>query len=791
MPSELKRKKAHTSQSSGKKLKLDLDVVQGISGGGRHASVPIVHKLPPKPVPIAKSDAGMLKQQKSKPASLPKQSEEPQELSKRKQESDKAKKRRKRHKSLKVADDTGNMVSSLTLPSETARSQPEDNNADYAVSLPQPKKKIVVEAAQKKKQADLPNSVSEGDQLTQRKGSVDLTELKEREKLGKKSKKDRNVKQNDGSQALQDEEKPTKISSKKEPNTLRKEGGGSKGPKKRRNEEVRDLTRSVIEDEESAKLREKEVAELNGREKVAKRSKKRKNEDFELIDDAQLVPKKKKKLVQSLEKGEPAESPGGENVEKLLTRKGSTDNSVGAKKVKKRGNQEESDTTRAVADGKERVQSERGKEVADLIAQEKVGKAAKKNENQKRSGWRVVEPNGRVKRDAVAKKRENFKEGTKGEKSKQSGGDKEDLDRREVLDDVREISSDIQSESPKRITDSPATKPTSKKRKRPEKRKKMAKFESPEPPTFQKSPESTPNKENLPALSNAAPKNSRQDLMKKKNNSSKRYPGSCCGRFHHSSPTVGNYAIDEAVEPEAPADDELAQKWHRVSIEDCFKKGIFSTYERVQVDKAVKAYLQENGMSESDIPLMFKSKETRGKGDKGNVGGFFLSIHSMAGINRTVSQISFYVKRHYGKPRHLMGIPWSKEEDLLLKQLVHLHGHKWTTIMHEMGRIDCYEHYQYLMLKEDKNVKFGRWTKEEENKLVEYMQEHFNGGHNSIGDFEDAARFIGTRTAKQCYRKFGTEFRKRFLSNTKKRGWEKEDSRKLLEWYGTSFTNWK
>ncbi|KAJ3313859.1 RNA polymerase I enhancer binding protein [Boothiomyces sp. JEL0838] len=222
-------------------------------------------------------------------------------------------------------------------------------------------------------------------------------------------------------------------------------------------------------------------------------------------------------------------------------------------------------------------------------------------------------------------------------------------------------------------------------------------------------------------------------------------------------------------------------------IKQTFNKGMFTKTERKLIDDAVERYLTEYDIPRSDLHFLIKrrtkiSKKVVGSGyqdtnpysDK-KYQGFINQIKDDSGVNRTVGQVYWFMARAYsiyntGKQK------WTAEEDEQLKQLVAVHGRKWTEIEQEMCRVGCKERYDII-----NKEKSGKWTNEETEKLIaeakKIMERDGITDPTQFHSFTELAAVMKTRTYRECSNKWkvlGPQLEK------KKRRWNANDFIDLL-----------
>ncbi|KAJ3211849.1 Cyclin-D-binding Myb-like transcription factor 1 [Dinochytrium kinnereticum] len=239
---------------------------------------------------------------------------------------------------------------------------------------------------------------------------------------------------------------------------------------------------------------------------------------------------------------------------------------------------------------------------------------------------------------------------------------------------------------------------------------------------------------------------------------------------------------------------ELSQRYvkkgDRPELFESYNKGAFTLREREAVKRAVSVYLSANQIPEGDVYFLCNRKTKNDADDNpytvSQFSDFYKTVHEHAGLNRTLSQVHTFVRRVFGRERKLVGSPWTPDEDEKLKEMVKIHGNKWAEIGRIMERIDCKEHFRLLEQKESGNIVFGKWSPEEEHRLAEVIKERYNGQQPYGGQWEEVAKHVKTRNARQCRMKFDTPFKQLYLDLYSKDGsgsaqWTKDEDLALLQ----------
>jgi hypothetical protein len=181
-----------------------------------------------------------------------------------------------------------------------------------------------------------------------------------------------------------------------------------------------------------------------------------------------------------------------------------------------------------------------------------------------------------------------------------------------------------------------------------------------------------------------------------------------------------------------------------------FKKGPFSRSEQILVDKALTKILDEEGISYSNCEgrkiLSFERKELPRN---------FWKRVAVFVPSRTVESIYDHVRRRLSS-KNYQG-KWTQEDIFKLKELIDVHGQKWTKIGSSLNRLPgaCYDKWRDALKSGDQRKK-GKWTQEERCKLIQLITTQV--GHEFIQEFNTdkiikwtlVADKIGSRSYLQC-----------------------------------------
>ncbi|KAJ3111349.1 Cyclin-D-binding Myb-like transcription factor 1 [Phlyctochytrium bullatum] len=223
-----------------------------------------------------------------------------------------------------------------------------------------------------------------------------------------------------------------------------------------------------------------------------------------------------------------------------------------------------------------------------------------------------------------------------------------------------------------------------------------------------------------------------------------------------------------------------------------FDSGPFTAVERLAVARALKAFMDENCLKESDLLSIFKRRSSgEEKGDR-----LFKKVDVLrtilvgSGINRKLVGLQAYLFRLYGKIRNDdFGRPWTEEEDRQLIQLSRMHTErgKWAIIDKEMGRPDCIDRWLFLKARAGKDIRTGQWTADEEVRFIKYLTDELKGPPTD-SSWKALAEYVGTRTVRQCRIKYASAFKGKCLKaldgerSADKYTWTPKHDKELFEW---------
>ncbi|KAI3612161.1 nucleolar protein [Moniliophthora roreri] len=181
----------------------------------------------------------------------------------------------------------------------------------------------------------------------------------------------------------------------------------------------------------------------------------------------------------------------------------------------------------------------------------------------------------------------------------------------------------------------------------------------------------------------------------------------------------------------------LANKWLSAKKLDdlaltrglVYKKGKFSNIEDQQLDSAIEHYriffvpsvftfeVQAKGLSNDQLLDLIFSKE-----DKSRDNGFWSEITAAVPL-RPIISVYHHVRRKWN-PMSTQG-KWTLEEDDRLRQAVATVGQSWEKVSLIVGRRapDCRDRWRNHVHDRNDNRVIGKWTKEEEDKLIQIVEE--------------------------------------------------------------------
>ncbi|KIJ57085.1 hypothetical protein M422DRAFT_149509 [Sphaerobolus stellatus SS14] len=208
-----------------------------------------------------------------------------------------------------------------------------------------------------------------------------------------------------------------------------------------------------------------------------------------------------------------------------------------------------------------------------------------------------------------------------------------------------------------------------------------------------------------------------------------------------------------------------------------FKKGKFSKKEENALDEAIERYRTNCAMTEEQMTELIGSKNKQEMHNQ-----FWFEIAS-AVPGRPLISIYHHVQRTHN-PLKLQG-KWTSEEDTKLIQAVKNLGAAWTQISDCVGRAasDCRDRWRnHLAIRGTKRT--GKWTKEEEDKLIRIVLE-VTGEQGNIDDgifWGEVSKRMGEQRGRQQCRIKWTDS----LSSTIKTGgdsprWTRQDAHILVQ----------
>ncbi|CAG8536892.1 11634_t:CDS:10 [Cetraspora pellucida] len=210
-----------------------------------------------------------------------------------------------------------------------------------------------------------------------------------------------------------------------------------------------------------------------------------------------------------------------------------------------------------------------------------------------------------------------------------------------------------------------------------------------------------------------------------------------------------------------------------------YKKGKFSKQERSELIKALRDYQQLNSLSDDDIKKLIYGRNPK-------VHENFWKHLAMALGTRPLKTVSQHIQRRY-HPFNYTGT-WSPEEDNELIKLVNIHHHDWVTIGNELGRMgtQCRDRWRdYVQYRKEKLR--GRWTDEEEQKLINIVVELTRQNDADISldwgiPWQQVSSLMeNTRSPNQCRAKWVKELRLQYELDGPAPRWTSYDSYTLIK----------
>ncbi|KNZ47612.1 hypothetical protein VP01_628g9 [Puccinia sorghi] len=211
-----------------------------------------------------------------------------------------------------------------------------------------------------------------------------------------------------------------------------------------------------------------------------------------------------------------------------------------------------------------------------------------------------------------------------------------------------------------------------------------------------------------------------------------------------------------------------------------YKKGQFSATEQAVIENEVKKYCESQGISRSEFGrLLVQKRQERGAGGGDKIRGLAPLIAEVL-PGRPLLAIWKHVRRAYD-PHTKLGRWTPGEEDALQK--AHLkYGSSWTTISQDVGRSadDCRDRWKnYTCVKQTRLQ--GRWSKEEEERLMQLVSQAQTAGSNPVGLNASAlwtwvsSQMGGSRSRAQCRAKWSESLQPKLASGSVRKRWLNKD----------------
>eukprot|EP00842_Homolaphlyctis_polyrhiza_P001996 jgi/Hompol1/2798/HPOL_006164-RA len=205
-----------------------------------------------------------------------------------------------------------------------------------------------------------------------------------------------------------------------------------------------------------------------------------------------------------------------------------------------------------------------------------------------------------------------------------------------------------------------------------------------------------------------------------------------------------------------------------ISVRETYNKGLFSRFEKDQVQQAVSDYLRENNIPEADLHYLIRrrTKVQDVDGSKSQYAdkqyaGFVQNIRDRSRVNRSCDQLYWYLARAYANNR-TNNRRWTPEQDKQLVDLVALKGQKWSEIERQIGMSDAKARYKKLLAITGKKQS-GKWSAEEEQKLLEGVREIMERegmtDAHQFNRWSELAAYMVTRSDVQCRAKWASELK--------------------------------
>ncbi|KAI0261962.1 hypothetical protein BC834DRAFT_810017, partial [Gloeopeniophorella convolvens] len=176
--------------------------------------------------------------------------------------------------------------------------------------------------------------------------------------------------------------------------------------------------------------------------------------------------------------------------------------------------------------------------------------------------------------------------------------------------------------------------------------------------------------------------------------------------------------------------------------------GPFSKEEKTQIALAIEQYQKEFGLTEDALDELILHGEKRD--------GFWPYI-ARAVPYRPVRAVYYHVRRHYEDPSRRG--KWVPSEDQKLRELTEKTRADWDRVASNLNRAasDCRDRLRELQAMERAANKKGRWSRDEEARLVEIVQRFKSEGRamDRHGTWKLVSADMGhARTPRQCRNKW-------------------------------------
>ncbi|KAM0788011.1 hypothetical protein ACM66B_006211 [Microbotryomycetes sp. NB124-2] len=175
-----------------------------------------------------------------------------------------------------------------------------------------------------------------------------------------------------------------------------------------------------------------------------------------------------------------------------------------------------------------------------------------------------------------------------------------------------------------------------------------------------------------------------------------------------------------------------------------YRRGRFGRDEDKAIERAVDDYARQRNLSKEQVAAVIAAKKQEEDVYDTEFWPYLsLSYARKYGV-RPILAIYNHVRLMFDSSRQSGG--WSKEDENKLEALIKEHGTAWTKIGKELARVptDCKDRYlQHILPGQNKDLKLGKWTQEEEDTLIDMVRQH---GHK----WTLISKTLGTRTPNQC-----------------------------------------